>query len=102
MKLGTKNIQRVAMKWARADELYGSRLAVELARALTWEEARAVAKRTMRSVIFAALSRLPIRMNNGAATMGNAFIACAIFCGTMEGDRPERVTKPSAANAMAA
>ena len=32
----------------------------------------------------AAPRMLPIRMNSGAATSGNEFIACAIFCGTIE------------------
>ena len=29
-------------------------------------------------------------MNSGAATSGNEFIACAIFCGTIDGDRPPK------------
>ena len=39
-----------------------------------------------------------MRMNSGAATSGNEFIACAIFCGTIDGDNPLKMTKASAAN----
>jgi hypothetical protein len=61
-----------------------------------------VANRTMRSVMLAALSRLPIRMKSGAATSGNEFIACAIFCGTIESESPPRKTKAAAASAIEA
>ena len=37
----------------------------------------------MRSVILAAPRMCPIRMNSGAATIGNEFIDPAIFCGRM-------------------
>jgi len=39
-----------------------------------------------------------MRMNKGAATSGNEFIACAIFCGTIEGESPPKSTKASAAS----
>src|SRR5207244_3817841 len=56
----------------------------------------------MRSVSLAAPSRLPIRMKSGAATSGNEFIACAIFCGTIDPDRPPSKTNANAANPIAA
>ena len=37
-------------------------------------------------------------MNSGAATSGKEFIACAIFCGTIDGERPLKATKASAAS----
>ncbi len=65
------------------------------------EPITAVANRTMRSVMRAALITLPMKMNSGAATNGNEFIVCDIFCGTMVGDSPDSITKASDANPMA-
>ena len=56
----------------------------------------------MRSVIRAALITLPMKMNSGAATKGNEFIVCDIFCGTMVAGRPDSRTKANAANPIAA
>ena len=41
-------------------------------------------------------------MNSGAATIGNEFIACAIFCGTIDGDSPPKPTNANAASPIEA
>ena len=41
----------------------------------------------------AAARMLPIRMKSGAATIGKEFIACAIFCGTIEAEKSPISTK---------
>jgi hypothetical protein len=50
-----------------------------------------VAKRTMRSVSFAAPNRLPIRMNSGAATRGKIHRLRHLH-GTIEGDSALNMT----------
>ncbi len=56
----------------------------------------------MRSVIFAAPRMLPIRMNSGAATIGNEFIDPAIFCGSTVSGMPASHRNASAASAIEA
>ena len=54
----------------------------------------------MRSVILAAPRILPIRMKSGAATIGNEFIAPAIFCGSVPTGRPVIQMNTSVASAI--
>ena len=81
---------------------------ITLPRMLAWhspprsQPTQAVAKVKIRSVMPAEFMMLPIRMNSGAASSGNEFADCAIFCGMMLIESPPNATKAKAASPMVA